>query len=323
VNRAVLKKCLLEARLLFAATAALLFAFCWVRVFIVSRLQMSQFAAIIEQIWDQFKDFSPVPLDQLLSYTGRIAIGYNEPIVVFGISIFAIARGSDAVSGELGRGTLEMLLAQPVSRLQVLYTQALVTVACLALLCGLTWAGTTVGIYTTRVKEDRPPPTLKLPWFKVGIPLPVRAAEKIVVPMREKTDPKFFAAGAVNLLCLGVALAGFSTLVSAFDRYRWRTIGIVVGMYVVMLVLKILGQAIDEVAWMQQLSVFTAYEPQKFISIAAHEPAQNWALTLPASRNGTAGLGPLGANLILLAIGAASYLAAGVVFHKRDLPAPL
>ncbi|HZN35409.1 MAG TPA: ABC transporter permease subunit, partial [Pirellulaceae bacterium] len=211
MNRAVLKKCLLEARLLFAATAALLFAFCWVRVFIVSRLQMSQFAAIIEQIWDQFKDFSPVPLDQLLSYTGRIAIGYNEPIVVFGISIFAIARGSDAVSGELGRGTLEMLLAQPVSRLQVLYTQALVTVACLALLCGLTWAGTTVGIYTTRVKEDRPPPTLKLPWFKAGIPLPVRNPEKMIVPMREKTDPKFFMAGAVNLLCFGVALAGFST----------------------------------------------------------------------------------------------------------------
>jgi ABC-2 type transport system permease protein len=114
----------LEARLLLAALAALMFAFCWVRVFIVSRLQTSQFAAIVEQVWDQFKSFSPVPLDQLLSYTGRIAIGYNEPVVVFGISIFAIARGSDAVSGELNRGTLEMLLAQPVSRLQVLYTQA-------------------------------------------------------------------------------------------------------------------------------------------------------------------------------------------------------
>src|SRR5262245_1082633 len=284
---------------------------------------MSQFAAIIEQIWDQFKEFSPVPLDQLLSYTGRIAIGYNEPIVVFGISIFAIARGSDTVSGELGRGTLEMLLAQPVSRLQVLYTQALVTLGCLVLLCALTWAGTTVGIYTTRIKEDRPPPTLKLPWFKAGIPLPLRKPEKIVVPMREKTEARFFTAGAVNLLCLGVALAGFSTLVSATDRYRWRTIGIVVSMYILMLVLKILGQAIEEVAWMQQLSLFTAYEPQRFISIAAHEPAQNWALFLPATSSGRAALGPLGANLILLAVGMASYLAAGIVFHKRDLPAPL
>jgi ABC-2 type transport system permease protein len=322
LNSAVLKKCLLEARLLFAATAALLFAFCWVRVFIVSRLQMSQFAAIIEQVWDQFKDFSPVPLDQLLSYTGRIAIGYNEPIVVFGISIFAIARGSDAVSGELNRGTLEMLLAQPVSRLQVLYTQALVTLSCLVLLCGLTWLGTTTGIYTTRVKEDPPPPSLRLPGgFK--IPLPLRSTEKVLVPMRERTQPRYFLAGAANLLCLGVALAGFSTLVSAFDRYRWRTIGIVVGAYVLMLVLKILGAAIAEVAWLQQLSLFTAYEPQRFISIAAHEPEQNWALLLPATGSGPALLGPLGANLILLTIGALSYLAAGFVFHRRDLPAPL
>src|SRR5688500_8046813 len=63
LNLAILKKCLVEVRLLFAAMAALLFSFCWVRVFIVSRLQTSQFAAIIEQVWDQFKDFSPVPLD--------------------------------------------------------------------------------------------------------------------------------------------------------------------------------------------------------------------------------------------------------------------
>jgi ABC-2 type transport system permease protein len=322
LNRAVLKKCLVEARLLFAATAAMLFAFCWVRVFIVSRLQMSQFAAIVEQIWDQFKDFSPVPLAQLLSYTGRIAIGYNEPIVVFGISIFAIARGSDAVSGELGRGTMEMLLAQPVSRLQVLYTQALVTISCLFLLCVLTWAGTTTGIYTTQVTEEAPPPTLKIPGLGISIPLSLRKPEKVKVPMRERTEPKYFAPGAVNLFCLGVALAGFSTLASSFDRYRWRTIGIVVTCYVVSLILKILGQAIDDLAWMQKLSLFTAYEPQKFISLAVHDPAHLWALTMTNSQ-GKFELGPLGYNLILLTIGGVSYLAAGVVFHKRDLPAPL
>src|SRR5436190_13293652 len=134
----------------------LLFAFCWLWVFIVSRLQTSQFAAIVEQVWDQFKDVYPVPLDQLLSYTGRLAVVYNEPIIVFGVSIFAIARGSDVVSGELGRGTLEMLLAQPVSRLQVLYTQAAVTVGGIGLLCVLTLAGTAAGIYTIKVKEDIP-----------------------------------------------------------------------------------------------------------------------------------------------------------------------
>lgn len=323
MNRALLQKCITEARLLFAATAAMLFAICWVRVFIVTRLQMSQFAAIIEQVWEQFKDFSPVPLDQLLSYTGRIAIGYNEPIVVFGVSIFAIARGSDAVSGEVNRGTMELLLAQPVGRLQVLYTQALVTISCLFLLCVLTWAGTTIGIYTTHVKENAPPPTLRLPGFDIRIPLSLRKPEQISVPMWDKTKPRFFVPGAFNLFCLGVAIAGFSTLVSSFDRYRWRTIGIVAALYILMLVLKILGQAIDEVAWMQEFSLFTAYEPQKFISIAAHEPASTWSLALYNSDGGFREPGPLGYNLILLGVGAIGYLAAGVVFHRRDLPAPL
>jgi ABC-2 type transport system permease protein len=326
LNAALLKKCLTEARLLLAALGVMLFGVCWLRVFIVSRLQTSQFAAIIEQVWDQFKDVWPVPLDQLLSYTGRIAVGYNEPIIVFGVSIFAIARGSDVVSGELGRGTLEMLLAQPVSRLQVLYTQVLVTLGGLLVLCALTWCGTVAGIYTTQVREDIPPPSLKVPGLRIHIPLSFRQPEKMKVPMSERTKPGYFVPGAFNLFCLSVAVAGFSTLVSSLDRYRWRTIGIVVAAYVVSIVLKLLGQAISEVSWLQYLSLFTAYEPQKFISMAVHQPELVWNIAWIESvdsRRPPFELGALGYNLILIGIGVVCYLAAGVVFHKRDLPAPL
>lgn len=323
MNRALLKKCVVEARLLWAALALLLFAFCWVRVYIVSRLRMSQFAAIVEQLWDQFKDFSPVPLEELLSYTGRIAIGYNEPVVVVGISLFAIARGSDAVSGELGRGTLELLLAQPVSRLQVLGHQAAVTVVGILLLAACTWGGTTAGIHTCSVTEEVPPPRLRIPGLGVEIPLSFRRQETVQVPMRERTDPRYFLPGAVNLACLGIALAGLSTLASAVDRYRWRTIGVVVGTYVVMLVLKLVGQAIHELAWLKVLSIFTAYEPQMFISLAARQPQAAWRLVQYDPQGQWAGLGPLGYDLVLLGLGAAGYLAAAFGFCRRDLPAPL
>jgi ABC-2 type transport system permease protein len=323
MNRVLLKKCLVEARLLFAATALLLFAFCWLRVFIVSRLQMSQFATIIEQVWDQFGKFWPVPLAQLLSYTGRIAVAYDEPLVVFGVSLFAIARGSDAVSGELGRGTMEMLLAQPVSRLQVLLTQAAVTVGCLALICTLSLAGTTAGIYTTRVKEVPPPPTLRVPGLGFEIPLAIGKREPVPVPMRERTRPAYFVPGALNLFCLGVAVAGFSTLVSSLDRYRWRTIGIVVAFFVLNIVLKLVGRAIEDVAWLSHLSLFTAYEPQVFISLAVHQPQDAWALVLRDADGAWQSLGPLGCNLVLLAVGGVSYAAACVAFARRDLPAPL
>lgn len=322
MTSAVLKKCLLEVRLLFAACALLLFAFCFVRVFIVASLELVDFSAIVERLWDKWGKFSAVPLSHLLSYPGRIALAYDEPIVVFTISIFAISRGSDAVSGELNRGTLEMLLAQPVSRLQVLASQALVTVSCLVLLALATWAGTWCGIQTAIVKESAPPPTLKLP-FLPKVPLPVQSKEKIETPMRAKVTAFNFFPGVINLFCLGCAIAGVSTLVSSCDRYRWRTIGIVAGLYIVSLIFKIVGMAFERFAWMKLLSLFTAYEPQKFISIAFRDPAHNWSLALYDSQGAIQSLGPLGCNLILLAIGAVGYVCAAIVFHRRDLPAPL
>jgi ABC-2 type transport system permease protein len=325
MNVVLLKKSLAEARLLLGGLGITLFAVCWLTVFIVSRLQTHQFAAIIEQVWDQVKDLWPVPLDQLISYTGRIAVVFNEPVIVFGVSLFAIARGSDAVSGELGRGTLEMLLAQPVSRLQVLYTQCVVTVAGLVLLCVATWAGIAAGIYTTSVKEDLPPPSLRIPALGVSVPLSLRQPEKISVPMRERTKVNYFVVGAFNLFCLSFAVAGLSTLVSSLDRYRWRTIGIVVSFYVISIVLKLLGQAIEEVAWLQYASLFTAYEPQKFISMAVHQPELAWSVGgVPAADSQhPVVLGALGYNVILLTFGAIGYLGAGIAFHKRDVPAPL
>ena len=340
MNRAVLKKCLQEVRLLWAACAAALFAFCWVRVYIVSRLEMSSFASIVEKLWDKWKDFSPVPLSQLLSYSGRIALTYDEPIVVLCISVFAIARGSDAISGEINRGTMELLLAQPVSRLQALYSQATVTVTGLALLALLSWCGVWCGIHTISVKEDAPsrsfqipglpelpstPPTkfAKLPFFPLPIPTEFKEREKIRVPMSQRVNTDNILPGAFNLGCLGFCLAGISTFVSAFDRYRWRTIGLVTGFYVLQMVCKILGMAIKEVGWLRQLTIFTPYEPQKFIAAAVHTPQDVWSVALYDSAGTFLEPGPLGYNLILLGLGLGCYVAAGIVFHKRDLPAPL
>jgi ABC-2 type transport system permease protein len=343
MNRAVLKKCLQEARLLWAACAAAIFAFCWVRVYIVSRLEMSSFVSIVEKLWDKWKDFSPVPLSQLLSYSGRIALTFDEPIVVLCISVFAIARGSDAISGEINRGTMELLLAQPVSRLQALYSQATVTVTGLVLLALLSWCGVWCGVHTVTVKEDAPTNSLhipglpfeiptkmpvatkviQLPFLYVPIPVEFKEAEKIRVPMYQRVNMDDIIPGAFNLGCFGFCLAGMSTMVSAFDRYRWRTIGLVTGFYVLQMVCKILGMAIKEVGWLRQLTIFTPYEPQKFIAAAVHTPQDAWSIALYDSAGSFLEPGPLGYNLILLGLGLGCYVVAGIVFHKRDLPAPL
>ncbi|QDU26116.1 ABC-2 family transporter protein [Anatilimnocola aggregata] len=323
MNRILLRKCLAEVQLLFIACALLLFTFCWVRVFIVASLETSAFASIIDKLWENWGRFSPVPLSQLLSYSGRVAIAYDEPVVVFCIAIFAIARGSAAVSGELGRGTMEMLLAQPISRMQVLYSQAAVTVSCLALLCILSWLGTWSGIHTAEVTEQAPAKSISIPLLDVRIPIPFGPREKIKIPMRERVTASNFAPGALNLFCLGFCVAGVTTLASACDRYRWRTIGIVSCLFVLQMIFKVLGRAFDSTSFFEWITIFGAYEPQRLVYIAVDLPQYNWALSLPSIDGRPAMTGPLTYYITLVTIGTLGYLAAGVVFHRRDLPAPL
>jgi ABC-2 type transport system permease protein len=221
MNRALLRKCIGEAQWLFAACATAIFAFCWVRVWLVSRMPMGKFRTIIETLGEEFARFLPVSLDTLFTYTGRVAFVFEEAVVVLCVVIWAISRGTDAVSGELGRGTMEMLLAQPVSRLQVLLHQALVTVTGVALLAGVTWLGTFVGVQTLSAKEEKPQSIvttiLRMPW-QTG---PTKT-EYVYTPLRDKVDPRDLLPGAVNLFALGFFLAGLSTFVSACDRRARR-----------------------------------------------------------------------------------------------------
>jgi ABC-2 type transport system permease protein len=320
MNRTLLKKCIGEARLLWLACAAGLFAFCWVRVWLVGRFEMSRFQAVIEQ-FREFERFSPVPFEHLFTYAGRIALTYDEPIVVLCLSLWAIARGSDSISGELGRGTMEMLLAQPISRLQLITTQAAVTVVGTALLAAVAWSGTCAGIATTTVKEEVTK-TWTVPGFGWKIPIPLAPKETRIVPMSEKVEAEVFLPAAANLFSLGFFLAGLSTFLSSWDRYRWRTIGITVGIYVVQMILKIVGMAVDDYAWLLKCTFFTAYEPESFVRIALNSPRDTWSVIL-YEQGQWVELGPLGYDLVLILLGSVAYVLAAIVFCRRDLPAPL
>src|SRR5210317_1038482 len=102
MKQALLRKSIREARLLLGWSTIIMFAFCWLRVWIVSLLPTDRFKTIVEQ-FREFERFVPVPFEQLFTYPGRIALTYDELIVVMCVVIWAIARGSDCVAGELGR----------------------------------------------------------------------------------------------------------------------------------------------------------------------------------------------------------------------------
>ncbi len=321
MNRALLKKSILEARLLLVACMAAMYSFCWVRVWIVSRFSMGQFENVLEQ-FREYERFSPVPFEQLFTYTGRVALTYDEPIVIVSVSLWAIARGTDCVSGEIGRGTMEMLLAQPVSRLQVLWSQASVTLAGVAILALTSWLGVYTGVMTNSVEE----PVVHswtIPWLQIEVPNPLAEQQTQRTPLWEKVDTADFAPAAFNLFALGVFLAGFSSLLSSLDRYRWRTIGLVVGFYIFQTIIKVVGLASDSLAWLKRCSIFTAYEPERFVSIAVGAPQSTWSLVLRDEAGRWVDLGPLGYDLLLIGLGGIAYVAATLVFQRRDLPAPL
>ncbi|MGL4464288.1 MAG: ABC transporter permease subunit, partial [Planctomycetia bacterium] len=157
---------------------------------------------------------------------------------------WAVARGSDSISGEIGRGTMEVLLAQPYRRATVLATQAAVTVFGALVLSLAVLVGTTAGLYA-RGMTDAVPPAALLP-------------------------------AAVNLFGFIFCVCGLTTFASSLDRYRWRTVGIAASFCLLQMMTKLFGRMWIYGGWLQYTTIFCAYEPQVFIVT----PDGAWAASL-------------------------------------------
>jgi len=321
--RLLLKKAMLEAWPLLAACSLMVFAFCWTRVWIVTRFELQRFEAFLEQL-RPFEQFMPVPLEQVLTYSGSLALTFDEPVLLLCILVWSISRGSDVVSGELGRGTLEMLLAQPISRLQLLWAHCAVAIVGLVWLASLVWFGLYAGIQTNRVRETVQTGTsLNVPFTNLKIPLFQGEEQTVFVPLAERVDASLFVAPCLNLFAFSLFILSLSTLISAVDRYRWRTIGIVMGIYVLQLLLYLLAKATPETRWCHALTFFSLYSPSGMVNLSSRDPSVAWALTHQPSTFWVTPLGPFGLSLTLLAMSAICFALAGWAFQRRDLPAPV
>jgi ABC-2 type transport system permease protein len=240
--------------------------------------------------------------------------------------IWCVARGSDVVAGHLGRGTMEMLLAQPVSRTQILASQSTITILGAALLAGCTWLGTTVGIYTVKIKEPVAYAEFSVPLTTLSIKNPLIKDRVRAVPLSRRVDANYFANATFNLFCLGVCFSGITTLLSAIDRYRWRAIGIGIAFFVVQSIFKVVGISVEGAKSLLYGTLITCYDPERFVAIAMNRPNSAWSLQIERTSDQSPlyeSLGPLGHSLILLGVGMLTYSMALRTFVRRDLPAPL
>ena len=282
MSRALWNKAFVDARLLLGSCVALMFIFHWVFVWITSAIKLPAFLAFLRELPPEIQNLSGVPVDQVATTAGRIALVYVDPIVLVAVGAWAIARGSDAVSGEIDRGTMEMLVAQPIRRVDLLLTQICITVGGAALLAVAGWLGIAIGVLTVTLEES----------VSIGM----------------------FAPASLNTFALTLFLAGVSTLVSSWDQYRWRTVGLMGGFYVVAIMLEVIGRSVTDLGWVRWLSFMAAYEPQQMVSAVMGDTSGGWgdAWTISIRSDG-----------ILIGLGLAAYVGAVVVFCRRDLPAPL
>lgn len=321
MNRALWRKALHEAGPLWLVCAVLTGLFCGFRVWVVGLVDAGRFRQLIELLPEDWERFSPVDFDWVVSFVGRTSMTLDEPLLTMLVSGWVVVRGADLVAGEVGRGTMELLLAQPLSRRQLFLHQFAVQLAGLAALCLVVWLAMAAAVQFTQVRETLPP-GLRIPFAGIRIPLPLGEAELVERPMREVVDARVFLPGVVNLFSFGVFFAGFAALVSSLDRFGWRACGVSVVAWFLFAMLKIASVATPALAWTGWLTVFSLYEPALHIQLAETDPAAWWRWVDAHPGRDHAVFGLLQANFWLLAGGVLAALAGLWFFQRRDLPAP-
>jgi ABC-2 type transport system permease protein len=234
-------KALGEARLLLVAEMIAIIVFGMIYVWLISQVDLRALATFLKALPATFERVAGVPFRSIATPEGRLAMFFVDPVTAFVAASWSIARGSDCISGEIGRGTMELLLAQPVRRTAIVVVQAVVTTAGAALIALSIWLGIWLGMRFTG--------------FAAQI------------------EPARFMPSAMNVFGLMFFLTAFSTLISAFGRDRRRTVGLAVGFYLVQVLMKIIAQAAPAFGWLRYGTFLGAFEPQ---SLAIH-PETAWA----------------------------------------------
>lgn len=169
----------------------------------------------------------------LFSLPGAVTLGTQHPIAIAMLSVFAVGAASMAVAGERQRGTLEVLLARPLSRPALYGTIAVALLLVVAVALGALLAGFTTGAAIQGVLDDL-------------------AVERM---------PLVF----LNGLLLWGAFTTFGLAASVtFDR-AGPAIGVSLAFLLVNYFLEILGSLWTDVAWTQEYSLFHHFNPTEIL----------------------------------------------------------
>lgn len=234
-----------------------------------------------------------------------LSIGFVEPLVLAVFCIWAIGRAAGAIAGEIDRGTMELLLAEPVPRRRVVLAHLAVDVLVIPLICLSLWLGLWVGTEVVGPFQVSAEDVARYP-FKLAID-----------PAALEVHPARFGYGLPNVAALIFAVSGYTMWLSSAGRFRGRVLGLAVMITLLQFLVNLFGQLWDGLAPLRPFTVFYWYQPQQIIL------GQHWSMDLGIVWNGGQPLLAVPVLAVLFGVGAVGYTMALWTFCRRDLPAPL
>jgi ABC-2 type transport system permease protein len=263
-----------------------------------------------------------------------MTIGWVHPLIITIFCVWAIGRAAGAIAGELDRGTMELLLAQPLARSRVVLAHLWVDLITIPILSLSMWGGTILGVWivgpikvqTSEVLDKspaKPAYLLELGPFKVRLANPAADLGKMKgsnnaeeIRRRLEVNPWAFGAAAWVVGGLMFAVSGFTMWLSALGRYRGRVLGLAVFLVLLQFLINLIGQMWDVMEPLRPLTVFYYYQPQQVVLLG------DWYVTL-REWNGGKPLCHVPMVGVLIGIGVVGYGLTWWTFTRRDLPAPL
>jgi ABC-type transport system involved in multi-copper enzyme maturation permease subunit len=183
----------------------------------------SQFSALLESglLPEQFARFGG---GDVFSLSGSIALSFIHPIAIILTSVFAVGFSASAVASERQRGTLEVVLARPVSRRVLYLTLLAASFGFIAISVAALLVGSVSGAIFAGVGEELAFGNLPLLWLNSVL---------------------LFGAFAAIALAASVSCDRLTPALGV-------TLGIVIGMYV----LEVLGSLWPAAEVLQPYSLF-------------------------------------------------------------------
>ena len=180
------------------------------------------------------RELMSVGSGSLFTLPGAITLGLQHPLAIAMLGIFAVGASATAIAGERARGTLEVLLARPISRLALYVSLLLALLATVLIVLVATIGGMVGGSAIQGLTGE----------LNLGqLPLVV-----------------------LNGFGLWAAFTTFGLAASVtFDR-PGPAIGLSLGYLLINYFLEILGSLWTDAAWTQQYSLFHHFDPGAILS---------------------------------------------------------